>query len=105
MQPGLKYSRNTLSIARKGGETMTTEAVGAKKGKDRHRINQLIMSQKKNLCGFFTALSLKHEMVCQRLCRYLEANYTYDGRGNMLAPWQHRPNGEILYYSDLKGLR
>jgi hypothetical protein len=84
---------------------MTTRAVGAKKGKDRGRINQLIMSQKENLIAFCRALSLKHEMVCQRLCRYLEANNTYDGRGNKLVPWQHRPHGEIQYYDDLKGLR
>jgi len=84
---------------------MTTRAVGAKKGKDRGRINQLIMSQKENLFGFFTALSFKHELVCQRLCRYLEANNTYDGHDNKLVPWRHRPHGDIQYYGDLKGLR
>ena len=84
---------------------MTTEAAQAKKGKDRDKINQVIVSKKENFCEFFAALSLKHEIVCQRLCRYLEANNTYDGRRNMLAPWQHRPHGEIQYYCDLKGLR
>ena len=54
---------------------MMKEAIGAKNGKDRDGINQLIMSQKQNLCGLFTALSLKHEMACQRLCRYLEAQW------------------------------
>ena len=84
---------------------MTTRAVDAKKGKDRDRINQLIMSQKENLCAFFVMLSLKHEMLCQRLCRYLEANHMCDGRGTKLVPWQHRPHGEIHHYGDLKGLR
>jgi hypothetical protein len=84
---------------------MTTRAVGAKKGKDRGRMNQLVMSQKENLIGFFRGLSLKHELVCQRLCGYLEANNKHDGSGNTIVPWQHRPHGEIQYYGDLKGLR
>jgi hypothetical protein len=84
---------------------MTTKAVGAKKGKDQGRVNKLIMLQKENLIAFCRALSLKHEMMCQRLCRHLEANNTHDGRGNKLVPWQHRPYGEIQYYGDLKVLR
>ena len=82
-----------------------TRAGGAKKGKDRGRINQLVMSQKENVIGFFRGLSLKHELLCRRLCGYLEANNEYDGPANTPGPWQHRPHGDIHYYGDLKGLR
>ena len=84
---------------------MTTRAVGAKKGKDGGTINQLIISQKRNLIAFFRGLSLKHELVCRRLCGYLEANNKHDGSGKTIVPWHHRPHGEIHYYGDLKGLR
>lgn len=84
---------------------MTTQTVRAKKTKDQGRINRLIMSHKERLAESCRALSLKHEMVCQRLCDYLEANNTDDGRGNKRVPWQHRPHGDIHYYDDLKGRR
>jgi hypothetical protein len=55
---------------------------------------------KDKLVVWCRTLGPKHEIVCQKLCNYLEAkaNKNGDGQDSEPPPWRHYPYGDIRHY-------